>query len=128
MGTSIGIGMLSAQTSMLQSREDSVMGQMNSTNTANDSARIDKGSREFEAILIGNWLQQAEQSFATVPGADDGDQDAGRDQVMSFGVQSLATSLAASGGFGIGKMIAAALHANADKDAARAASKGEPVK
>jgi Rod binding domain-containing protein len=34
---------------------------------------------------------------------------------MSLGVQSLATSLAASGGIGIGKMVAKAMHAAADK-------------
>jgi Rod binding domain-containing protein len=64
---------------------------------------------------VGSWLQQAEQSFATIPGADDDDQDVGRDSMMSFGVQSLSTSMAASGGIGIGKMIAKAMHAAADK-------------
>jgi hypothetical protein len=31
-----------------------------------DAAKIDKGAKEFEAVLVGSWLQQAEQSFATV--------------------------------------------------------------
>ena len=81
---------------------------------ATDDAKIEKGAKEFEAILVGSWLQQAEQSFATVPGADD-DQDPGGQQMMSLGVQQLATSMAASGGIGIGKMIAKAMHANAEK-------------
>jgi hypothetical protein len=49
-----------------------------------------KGAKEFEAMLLSTWLQQAEQSFATVPGAEDDDDAAGRDQMMSLGVQSLA--------------------------------------
>jgi Rod binding domain-containing protein len=97
--------------------------QMNSPRSASDDAKIAKGSKEFEAILVGSWLQQAEQSFATVPGADD-DQDAGGEQMMSLGVQTLATSMAASGGIGIGKMIAKAMHANAEKANVQAAGSG----
>jgi Rod binding domain-containing protein len=88
---------------------------LKSPKSALDAARIDKGAKEFEAILVGSWLQQAEQSFATIPGADDDDQDVGRDSMMSLGVQTLATSLAASGGIGIGKMVAKAMHAAAEK-------------
>jgi len=112
MGTSASFGSLTSQSSMLQSREDLMMRQMKSP--ATDDAKIEKGAKEFEAILVGSWLQQAEQSFATVPGVDD-DQDPGGQQMMSLGVQQLATSMAASGGIGIGKMIAKAMHANAEK-------------
>ena len=87
---------------------------LKSSKTAIDSAKIDKGAKEFEAILVGSWLQQAEQSFATVPGTDE-DQDVGHDSMMSLGVQTLATSIAASGGIGIGKMVAKAMHEAADK-------------
>src|SRR5580658_388037 len=128
MATGMILGSLSAQTSVLQSREDQMVQQMKSPESLSDSAKTDKGAREFESILVGSWLQQAEQSFATVPGAEDGDTDVGRDQVMSFGVQSLATSLAASGGIGIGKMIAKAMHATADKASAEASGKAEPAK
>jgi Rod binding domain-containing protein len=88
---------------------------LKSPKSADDAAKIDKGAKEFEAILVGSWLQQAEQSFATVPGADEDDQDVGRGSMMSLGVQTLATSMAASGGIGIGKMVAKAMHAEADK-------------
>jgi Rod binding domain-containing protein len=104
---------MNQQMNVLQSREDSLVQQMKSPQDLND-AKIDKGSKEFEAILVGSWLQQAEQSFATLPGSDD-DKDVASDQVMSFGVQALSTSLAASGGIGIGKMLAKAMHAAADK-------------
>ena len=130
MGTTPSLGSLSTQTDMLQSREDRMIQQMKSSVGASDDAKIEKGAREFEAILVGSWLQQAEQSFATVPGTD-ADQDPGGEQMMSLGVQQLATSIAASGGIGIGKMIAKAMHANADKanaqNAAPAAA-AEPVR
>jgi len=121
MATGAGLGSLSAQTSMLQMNEDRMLAGARSSKGATDSAKIEKGAKEFEAVLVGSWLQQAEQSFATIPGADEDDQDVGRDSMMSLGVQTLATSLAASGGIGIGKMIAKAMHAAADKADAQAA-------
>jgi Rod binding domain-containing protein len=114
-------GSLGTQTSLLQQREDQMIQQAQLPKGPSDDAKIEKGAREFEAILVGSWLQQAEQSFATVPGADD-DQDPGGEQMMSLGVQQLATSIAASGGLGIGKMIAKAMHANADKANAQSAA------
>jgi Rod binding domain-containing protein len=114
MGTSIGLSSLSSQTSLLQSKEASTMQQMKSAKGLSDAAKIDKGSQQFEAILIGSWLKDAEQSFGSVPGGND-NQDSGGEQMMSLGVQSLATSMAASGGIGIGKMIAKAMHATQDK-------------
>jgi Rod binding domain-containing protein len=120
MGTTPSLGSLSAQTDMLQSREDMMMRQMKSPTGASDDAKIEKGAKEFEAILVGSWLQQAEQSFATVPGADE-DQDPGGQQMMSLGVQQLATAMAANGGLGIGKMIAKAMHVNAEKANVQAA-------
>jgi Rod binding domain-containing protein len=74
---------------------------------------------------VGSWLQQAEQSFATLPGAED-DEDPGHDSMMSLGVQTLSTSMAASGGIGIAKMIAKAMHAAADKATAQSRSGGKP--
>ena len=95
----------------LQAREDIMIG---AAGVPTDATKIDKTAKEFEAVLLGNWLQQAEQSFATVPGADN-DQDVGRGQMMSMGVQSLATSMANSGALGIGAMIAKAMHRMTDK-------------
>jgi Rod binding domain-containing protein len=126
MGT-IGLGSLNAQTNALQSREDGMIQQMKSGKSGNDDAKIEKGAKEFESILLGSWLQQAEQSFASVPGADDDEDAAGRDQMMSLGVQQLATSMSASGGIGIAKMIAKAMHTAADKAEAKAAGAAEPA-
>ncbi len=114
MGTSTGLGSLSTQTSLLQMKEDRLIQQMNSPKSLADDARIDKGAQQFEAILMGSWLNEAEQSFGSVPGGDD-DQDSGGEQMMSLGIQSLATSLAASGGIGIAKMVASAMHAVANR-------------
>jgi Rod binding domain-containing protein len=128
MGSSaIGMGSLSSQASLQQVREDQMLQQMKGQNGANDDAKIEKGSKQFEAMLLGTWLQQAEQSFATIPGAEDDDDAAGRDQMMSLGVQSLAESMAASGGIGIAKMIAKAMEATAHKAEATAPGKAEPA-
>jgi len=56
--------------------------------------------------LLGSWLQQAEQSFAKVPGGDGEDEDdSGKDQFQGIAMQALAGSLTASGGIGIARMI-----------------------
>ena len=127
MATSLVLGSLSPQQSVLQARQDQLVQQMKSPEQLND-AKIDKVSKEFEAILLGSWLQQTEQSFTTLPGADDDDKDVASDQVMSFGVQALSTSLAASGGIGISKMIAKAMHVAADKASSLASTQTEQTK
>ncbi len=117
--SSLGVGYTS-QANLQQSRGMQLLQQFNSDKSSLDDAKIEKGAQQFEAMLLGTWLQQAEQSFATIPGAED-DEDAGqREQIMSLGVQSLADSLAKSGGIGIAKMIAKAMHANAEKAEAEA--------
>jgi Rod binding domain-containing protein len=122
MATSSAFSLMGAQASALESREDRMIQLAKSPTGVNDDAKIEKGAREFESILIGSWLQQAEQSFATVPGADD-DEDPGREQMMSLGVQTLSTSMTASGGIGIAKMVAKAMHAAADKANAQSAAR-----
>ena len=69
--------------------------------------KIEKSARDFESILIGQWLEQAEKSFATVPG-DDPDkknQDAGQEQMRAIAFRSLADGLTKAGGIGIAAMI-----------------------
>jgi Rod binding domain-containing protein len=79
---------------------------------ATSSAKIDKAARDFESILVGEWLNQAEKSFATVPGTDPGQQsDSGHDQFQSIACQSLAQGLSKTGGFGIAAMISKQLKA-----------------
>jgi Rod binding domain-containing protein len=128
MGTTALTGALAAQaqSGLMKSREDHMLQQLRFQQAGDSDAKIEKSSREFESMLLNTWLQQAEQSMATVPGAED-DEDAGnRDQMLSLGVQTLSTSLAASGGIGIAKMISKALHSAQDnvEAAAKAGSAG----
>jgi Rod binding domain-containing protein len=117
MATTFTPGSLATQTTLLEANQNRMLSQINSAKGSVDDAKIDKGAQEFESMLLGSWLQQAEQSMASVPGAEDDEDAAGREQMMSLGVQSLASSMAASGGIGIGKMIAKAMHATAVKAA-----------
>ena len=122
MATSlIGPGNVNSQMTLQQLRQTQLLqqGSFQSTlaDAGKDDAKIEKGARQFESMLLSSWLQASEKSFATVPGADDDDDGdgSGKDQMMSLGVQSLADSLAASGGIGIARMISKAMHATAEK-------------
>jgi len=129
MATSIvGPGALNAQAAADQAREQQMLTSLNAANGSDDDAKIAKGAQQFEAMLLNTWLQQAEQSFATVPGAEDEDDASGRDQMMSLGTQSLAQSLAATGGIGIAKMIAKAMHRAAEKATEAAGQDASPAK
>ena len=66
---------------------------------------------EFESILLNQWLEGAESTFGSVPGADD-DQDAGDAQMKSFAVQALAKGMTAAGGIGLAGMVSKALAAH----------------
>jgi Rod binding domain-containing protein len=93
----------------LTAQTDKLLHQVSSA--TKDNGKIDQSAKDFESILLGSWLQQAEQSFAQVPGGDEeGDDDGGKDQYMSLAMESMGKSMAASGGIGIGKMIASQLH------------------
>lgn len=90
-----------------------------------DSRKIEKSSREFETLLLSNWLEKAYDSLGTMPGAeDDADLDSGKDQLNSIAMQSLAGAMTASGGIGIAKMIANYLHPHGDT--VSGASEGPP--
>lgn len=125
VGPVVGPGALNAQATLQQSRDSQMLQTLNSAQGSNDDAKIAKGAQQFEAMLLSTWLQQAEQSFATIPGAEDDENASGREQMMSMGTQSLAESLAATGGIGIARMIAKAMHRVADQ-AEEAAKTAEP--
>jgi len=81
-------------------------------NQKNSPEKIDKAARDFESILIGEWLQKAETSFGSVPGSNSGkDQDPGHDQFQSIGCQFLGEALSRAGGIGIASMISKHLKA-----------------
>jgi Rod binding domain-containing protein len=86
----------------------------------NDPKKIDKAAKNFESLLVGHWLEQAEKSFASVPGTDpEQKDDSSRDQFMSIACESLAQGLSRTGGFGIAAMISKRL------EAVTAADKGD---
>lgn len=88
-----------------------------------DPQKIDKAAHNFESLLMGHWLEQAEKSFASVPGVDpDQQSDSGRDQYMSIACESLAQGLSRGKGFGIARMISKKLEA-----AATGKKQGPPV-
>lgn len=133
MGTALGFGSLPVSASLLDVQEQKArrMAQEAASSAGGSTdAKIEKAAQQFEAILVGTWLKEAEQTFATAPGEDgDSDEDSGGAQMMSLGVQSLSEALSASGGIGIAKMIAGAMRAAVAKsEAGHSASSGqEPV-
>ena len=71
-----------------------------------DPKKINEAAKNFESLLVGHWLEQAEKSFASVPGTDQDEQnDSSREQFMSIACESLAKGLSKNGGFGIAAMI-----------------------
>jgi Rod binding domain-containing protein len=77
--------------------------------TGNSSSPLAGAARDFESLLLNQWLQGAESSFGAAPGGQDDEDDAGGDQMKGLGTQQLAGFLADSGGIGIGRMIENAL-------------------
>ncbi len=76
-----------------------------------EDAKIEKSAKDFESLLLGGWLQQAEQSFAKLPGGDDEeDADAGSGEMQEIAMQSLGTALTEAGGIGLARMISKQLH------------------
>ena len=91
--------------SALQVRETELVQQTAAQAGKIDLEKLDKAATEFEAILLGQWLNQAEHSFSSVPGSDEEHDDPGYSQWQSLGMQELAKSVAEAGGLGIARMI-----------------------
>ncbi len=124
---------LTQQTNLLDAQAARLVGQAKSDSAlsaptaspSRDEAKVEKAGKDFESILLGSWLQQAENSFATVPGGDgEDDADAGKDQFQGIAMQALAGSLTRSGGIGIAKMISSHLRQAASGAAAKEDSAG----
>jgi Rod binding domain-containing protein len=92
--------------SLTQAKSDLAVQGLRNPSTRDTASKIYKAAHDFESILVGQWLEKAEKSFATVPGSDpDQDQDASHDQFQSIACQSMAQGLTKDGGFGIAAMI-----------------------
>ena len=125
VNSSVQSGLLDAQAARLLDRARSAGAKLGAIRDGAQEAKIEKSSKDFESILLGGWLQEAEKSFATVPGGDEEDgQDPGRDQFQGMAMQALASSLTASGGIGVAKMIAEHLRSAAQREVLRAEGSG----
>ncbi len=96
-----------------QAQGDQALARVRASQGSKSTDKVEKAARDFEAILLGQWLEQAQKTFSAVPGSDDDDQedaDPGKDEFKAIAMQSLAASVAASGGIGIAKMISRQLH------------------
>jgi len=68
--------------------------------------KIKRSAQEFESILLTQWLEQAREAFASMPGGDEDDNDdPGHSQMMGLGMQALASAVTKSGGIGIARML-----------------------
>jgi len=77
-------------------------------NVSVGTSKLSSAAQEFESVLLGQWLQNAESSFGSVPGGDD-DADSCGEQMQGFATQRLAGQLTASGGIGIARLVEGAL-------------------
>lgn len=90
----------------VNAQADQLLASGSSSLGSKEEAKVEKAGKDFESILLGSWLQKAEESFASVPGGDeDEDEDPGKGQFQNMATQYLANSLSAQGGIGIAKMI-----------------------
>ena len=99
-----GIPLSSYTPSAMQVREAELVKQTGQQGKM-DLKKLDKAATDFEAILLGQWLSQAQHSFSSVPGSEEEHEDPGHDQWQSLGMQELGKAIAKAGGLGIAKMI-----------------------
>jgi Rod binding domain-containing protein len=86
--------------------EASLLGHARGLEDSSNPDRMRRSAQEFESILLSQWLEQAREAFAGVPGGEEEDSDdPGHDQMWSLGSQSLATAVTKSGGVGIAKLL-----------------------
>lgn len=76
--------------------------------------RVSDASQQFESLLLGQWLQEAESSFGSIPGSQDDDPSSA--QMKEFAMQHLATEITRRGGIGIAKMVDTALTKSAGEN------------
>jgi Rod binding domain-containing protein len=87
-------------------REVFATSQIDTPKQLRGSDKIEKAARDFESILLGHWLEQAQESLASVPGGnDDDEEDPAHFQLQGIGMQSLATAITQRGGIGIAALI-----------------------
>lgn len=78
-----------------------------SASIPSDSARLSSAAKEFESVLLGQWLKDAESAFGSIPGGQD--EDAGGEQMSEFAMQHVAAEITDRGGIGIAQIVERAL-------------------
>lgn len=111
------ISMITPPVSLSEVRGTQAASKLKAAASGDRSSTIEKSAREFEAVLLSHWLEQAEQSFATVPGSDsDQDQAPGHDQMLGIAMQAIGSALSGrSGGLGIASLVTKHLEAASEK-------------
>jgi len=98
------IGMMPPAVSLADVRGRQTVDHMKSSSDIR-KGKVEKAAKDFESVLLSQWLSQAEQSFASLPGSNE-DTDPGHDQFQSIGMQAIATAMSgAKGGLGIAAMV-----------------------
>jgi Rod binding domain-containing protein len=93
-----------ASQGLLESRADQLAERVARSKPAD--SKLKNFASQFEAILIAKWLEEAEASFARLPGdEDDSDADPGQDQFRSMTLQFLAEGISSAGGLGVASVI-----------------------
>lgn len=77
------------------------------TDVRGNASRLTSAAKEFESILLGQWLKEADSTFGSVPGSEEDDQ--GGAQMKEFAMQHLATEITNRGGIGIAPVVEKAL-------------------
>lgn len=88
-------------------------------NVVGGAARLTSAAKEFESILLGQWLKDAESSFGSVPGSEEDDPSG--EQMKEFAMQHVAADITDHGGIGIAPMVERALE---KQEAPQVAAKG----
>lgn len=70
------------------------------------SRKISKSASDFEAILLGSWIEKAEDTFAVT---EDGSTDPGSSTYRQLGAQAIAQMMANHDVLGIARMVSASL-------------------
>ena len=101
-----------------QATSTKALGDLRKFSPEDEQTKIRKAAQEFESILIGQWLDKAEKSFATVPGEDpeQKDKDPGGDQLQSIAFHALADEITKAGGLGLAALIAKGLEEEGKKE------------
>lgn len=95
--------------------------QINGTQTAasltpadpRQTPKLVKAASDFEALLISQMLHSARESSAS--SLDEGGGSEANSSLMDLGEQQFAQALAASGGFGVARMVVAGLSKDANR-------------